>query len=210
MTSRRTRVRLIERMRAGGVSDETVLEAMLEVPRHLFVDEALASRAYEDTALPIGFGQTISSPLVVARMTEVLFAGGRLDKVLEIGTGSGYQTAILSHLGTEVYTIERIDALLVKARRRFRSMGLRNIRARHGDGKLGWPENAPFDGIIAAASPAEIPPAFLQQLAPGGRLVMPVGQGGAQVLQLVTRTRDGYLQEELQPVSFVPMLAGDR
>lgn len=210
MTSRRTRARMIERLRAQGIRNEAVLDAMLETPRHLFVDEALASRAYEDSALPIGFGQTISTPLVVARMTEALLADARLERVLEIGTGSGYQTAILARLVGEVYTIERIDDLLVRARRRFRSFGLRNVRARHGDGKAGWPESAPYDGIIAAASPAEIPRSFLEQLAPGGRLVMPVGAGGSQELQLVTRTRDGFEQEVLQPVSFVPMLTGDR
>jgi protein-L-isoaspartate(D-aspartate) O-methyltransferase len=210
MTSRRTRVRMIERLRADGIRNEAVLDAMLETPRHLFVDEALAHRAYEDTALPIGFGQTISTPYVVARMTEVLLAGGRLDRVLEIGTGSGYQTAILARLVGEVYTIERIDDLLVRARRRFRSLGLRNIRARHGDGKAGWPESAPYDGILAAASPPEIPGAFLEQLAPAGRLVLPVGSGGSQELQLITRTSIGYEQEVLQPVSFVPMLTGDR
>lgn len=211
MTSRRTRGRMIERLRADGILDEAVLEAMREIPRHQFVDEALGTRAYEDCALPIGFGQTISAPYVVARMTEALLGGGRPGKVLEIGTGSGYQTAILSRLVDEVYTIERINALLVNARRRFRRLGLRNIRARHGDGKAGWPESAPYDGIIAAASPAEIPAAFLEQLAPGGRLVLPVGAaGGAQELQLITRTAEGYQQEGLLPVSFVPMLTGDR
>ncbi len=210
MTSRRTRLRMIERLRADGIRDEAVLDAMLETPRHLFIDEALASRAYEDTALPIGFGQTISTPSTVARMTEALLAGGRPARVLEIGTGSGYQTAILARLVDEVYTIERIDELMSRARRRFRSFGLRNIRARHGDGKAGWPENAPYDGIIAAASPPEIPAAFLEQLAPGGRLVMPVGPGGAQELQRITRTPDGYEQEVLQPATFVPMLTGDR
>jgi protein-L-isoaspartate(D-aspartate) O-methyltransferase len=210
MTSRRTRVRMIERLRAEGIRDESVLDAMLETPRHMFVDEALATRAYEDTALPIGFGQTISTPAVVARMTEALLSGRRLGRVLEIGTGSGYQTAILARLVDEVYTIERIDELLVRARRRFRSLGLRNIRARHGDGRSGWPESAPYDGILAAASPPEIPVAFLEQLAPGGRLVLPVGAGDAQELQLITRGEQGFEQEVLQPVTFVPMLTGDR
>lgn len=210
MTSRRTRGRLIERLRAGGIRDEAVLEAMQEIPRHLFVDEALASRAYEDTALPIGFGQTISSPQTVARMTELLLRGGPLRRVLEVGTGSGYQTAILARLAGEVFTMERIDALLRRSRRRFRKLLLGNVTTRHGDGKAGWPEHAPYDGIIAAASPAEIPAAFLEQLALGGRLVMPLGGGAAQQLLYVTRTPDGYVQEELQAVSFVPMLTGDR
>lgn len=210
MTSPRTRQRLVERLRAGGIGDETVLGVMREVPRHLFVDEALASRAYEDTALPIGFGQTISSPWAVARMIEVLLAVGPLGRVLEIGTGSGYQTAILARLAREVYTIERIDALLRRSRRRFRSLLLRNVQTRHGDGMAGWPEHAPYDGIIAAAAPAEIPKAFLEQLAIGGRLVMPLGGGSEQTLLSITRTREGYIQEELQAVSFVPMLAGDR
>ena len=211
MTSRRTRARLVERLRAGGIRDETVLETMLEVPRHLFVDEALASRAYEDTALPIGFNQTISSPYTVARMTEELLRRGPLQRVLEIGTGSGYQTAILARLAGAVYTIERIDALLTRARWRFHHMQLRNITTRHGDGQAGWPEHAPFDGIIAAASPTEIPMPFLEQLALGGRLVMPLGAtGAAQRLLSITRTPEGYVQEELQAVSFVPMLTGDR
>jgi protein-L-isoaspartate(D-aspartate) O-methyltransferase len=210
MTSRRTRIRLVERLRADGIRDEAVLEAVQEIPRHLFVDEALASRAYEDTALPIGFGQTISSPWMVARMTEVLLRGGPLRKVLEIGTGSGYHTAVLARLVSEVYSIERIDALLTRARRRFRDLRLRNIQTRHADGKAGWPEHGPYDGIIAAASPAAIPEAFIEQLAPGGRLVLPVGVNGVQQLHLVTRTADGVTQETLQAVSFVPMLAGDR
>jgi protein-L-isoaspartate(D-aspartate) O-methyltransferase len=210
MTSRRTRARLVERLRAEGIADEAVLEALQETPRHLFVDEALESRAYEDTALPIGFGQTISSPWMVARMTEVLLQGGPLKKVLEIGTGSGYHTAVLARLVDEVYSVERIDALLTRARRRFRDLQLRNIRVRHGDGKAGWPEHGPYDGIIAAASPAAIPAAFMDQLAIGGRLVLPVGAAGAQQLRLVIRTEEGYRQEPLQAVSFVPMLTGDR
>lgn len=211
MTSRRTRTRLVERLRAGGVRDEAVLEIMRDTPRHLFVDEALASRAYEDTALPIGFGQTISSPYMVARMTEVLLSRGPLDRVLEIGTGSGYQTAILARLAGAVYTIERIDALLTRARWRFHQLRLRNITTRHGDGQSGWPEHAPYDGIIAAASPAEIPAPFLAQLAPGGRLVMPLGAAASQQQLLsITRTPEGYVREELQAVSFVPMLTGDR
>jgi protein-L-isoaspartate(D-aspartate) O-methyltransferase len=210
MTSRRTRVRLVERLRAEGIRDEAVLESVQETPRHLFVDEALASRAYEDSALPIGFGQTISSPWMVARMTEALLEGGPLGKVLEIGTGSGYHTAVLARLVSEVFSIERIEALLTRARRRFRDLRLRNIQTRHADGKAGWPERGPYDGIIAAASPLAIPTALIEQLAPGGRLVLPVGGSGAQQLHRVTRTENGYEQETLQAVSFVPMLPGDR
>lgn len=210
MTSRRTRARLIDRLRAGGIRDESVLAVMQTVPRHIFVDEALASRAYEDTALPIGYGQTISQPYVVARMTEVLLCRGALKRVLEIGTGSGYQAAIMAHLAEEVYTVERIEALLRRARARFRELGLRNIRLRHNDGQQGWPEHAPYDGIIATAAPAEVPAALLEQLAIGGRLVIPVGSGGGQELRLITRTSQGYEQDVLESVSFVPMLTGDR
>lgn len=210
MTSLRTRARLIESLRAQGIRSETVLAIIKDVPRHRFVDEALASRAYENTALPIGFSQTISSPYMVARMTETLLQGREsLGRVLEIGTGSGYQTAILARLAQAVYTIERIDALLTRARWRFHRMRLMNITTRHGDGANGWPEQAPFDGIIAAASPAEIPASFLQQLALGGRLVMPRGTA-TQTLLAITRTPEGYVQEALEPVSFVPMLSGDR
>lgn len=209
MTSRRTRARLVELLRAQGIRNEAVLDILQDVPRHLFMDEALASRAYENTALPIGFGQTISSPYMVARMTEVLLQRGPLERVLEIGTGSGYQTAILARVAGAVYTVERIEALLTRARWRFHKMHLRNITTRHGDGTGGWPEAAPFDGIIAAASPAEIPTPFLEQLAIGGRLVMPIGVD-AQRLLSITRGEEGYVQEELEAVSFVPMLPGDR
>ncbi len=210
MTSLRTRVRLLDALRAQGIRSDLVLEIMKEMPRHRFVDEALASRAYENTSLPIGFGQTISSPYMVARMTEALLQGRRsLGKVLEIGTGSGYQTAILARLADAVYTIERIDALLTRARWRFHRLRLANITTRHGDGANGWPEQAPFDGIIAAAAPAEIPVSFLHQLAPGGRLVMPRGTA-TQTLLAITRTPEGYVQEELEPVTFVPMLPGDQ
>lgn len=210
MTSRRTRGRLIERLRAEGVCSELVLDAINEIPRHLFVDEALASRAYEDTALPIGYGQTISQPYVVARMTEALLRDGPLGKVLEIGTGSGYQAAIMARVATAVYTVERIDALVVRARKRFRELGLRNVRVRHADGKLGWPECGPYDGIIATAAPTEVPAALLGQLADGGRMVIPIGGAGMQQLQLITRVGAGYEQEILETVSFVPMLTGDR
>ena len=209
MTSRRTRDRLIDRLKQEGIQNNEVLEVMREIPRHIFVDEALASRAYEDTALPIGFGQTISQPYVVARMTEALLRGGRIKRVLEIGTGSGYQAVILARLVDEVYSLERIDALLKQARRRFRELGIRNIHLKHFDGRMGWPEHAPYDGILATAAPAEVPEALLEQLAIGGRLVIPVGDKGAQELRLITRTDEGYQTEFLDLVSFVPMLAGD-
>ena len=210
MTSQRTRDRLVERLSQEGITSEAVLEAMREIPRHIFVDEALASRAYENTALPIGYGQTISQPYIVARMTEILLRDGPLQRVLEIGTGSGYQAAVLARLVAEVYTVERVDALQRKARRRFRELGLRNIRLKHCDGKLGWPGYAPFDGILATAAPVEIPPALLAQLAPGGRLVCPVGRRGGQRLVLVTRTAQGFVEEVLEPVSFVPLMTGER
>ncbi len=209
MTSQRTRDRLINRLREEGIQNHRVLDVMREIPRHLFVDEALASRAYEDTALPIGSGQTISQPYVVARMTEALLHGGPLKKVLEIGTGSGYQAAILAKLVDEVFSIERINALLKLARRRFQELGIRNIRLKHSDGRLGWPEHAPYDGILATAAPVQVPDSLLQQLAIGGRMVIPVGDKGVQELQLITRTTEGYEQEVLDMVSFVPMLAGD-
>ncbi|MFQ5487899.1 MAG: protein-L-isoaspartate(D-aspartate) O-methyltransferase [Gammaproteobacteria bacterium] len=210
MTSQRTRNRLIERLDREGIQSHAVLEAMRETPRHIFVDEALASRAYEDSALPIGHGQTISQPYIVARMTEALLRDGPLQRVLEIGTGSGYQAAVLARLVDEVYTVERVDALQRKARSRFRELGLRNIRLKHCDGKLGWSGYAPFDGIMATAAPTEIPLALLEQLAMGGRLVIPVGRQGAQRLILITRTPEAYQQEVLEAVSFVPLVAGER
>lgn len=209
MTSQRTRERLISRLREEGIRSAAVLEVMGSVPRHIFVDEALASRAYENIALPIGHGQTISQPYTVARMTEALSEGVKLDKVLEIGTGSGYQTAILAHLAGQVYSVERIDALIKLARRRFMEMGLRNIRLKHADGKLGWPEYAPYDGILVTAAPQEVPEALLEQLTMGGRLVIPVGaSGGDQTLLRITRTPEAYQKEILEPVSFVPLLPG--
>ena len=208
MTSRRTRERLIERLKSEGISDNAVLDVVRSTPRHIFVDEALASRAYEDTALPIGHGQTISQPYIVARMTEILLSTGPLKKVLEIGTGSGYQAAILSPLVDELYTLERIKPLMTQARLRFQELGLRNINLKNADGTIGWPQNAPFDGIIATAAPEEIPEALLAQLAMGGRLIIPVGGQGTQELVLITRTVDGFLREFLESVSFVPMLPG--
>ena len=207
MTSMRTRERLIRRLQDNGIKDPRVLDAMRTVPRHIFVDEALSSRAYEDTALPIGHGQTISQPYIVARMTEVLLTSGPLDSVLEIGTGSGYQAAILAHVAGQIYTLERIQPLLNQARRRFQELKLRNIRTHYADGTIGWPEQGPFDGIIATAAPEHIPQALLAQLNVGGRLIIPVGQQGYQKLMLITRTaEDNFEQQDLEAVSFVPML----
>lgn len=206
MTSRRTRDRLIQRLREEGIRDERVLEAIRNVPRHVFVDEALASRAYEDTALPIGHGQTISQPYIVALMTQTLLAGGRLEKVLEVGTGSGYQTAVLSGLVDEIYSVERLEPLMKLARKRLREIGCRNVQIKLSDGTWGWKEHAPYDGIIVTAAPAEVPPALLEQLAPGGRLVIPVGGPTMQELMLVQHTDKGLTQERLDLVNFVPLV----
>ena len=208
MTSQGTRNRLIARLRSHGIKDERVLKAITQVPRHVFVDEALASRAYEDTALPIGQGQTISQPWIVARMTEALLEGGALEKVLEVGTGSGYQAAILSHLVPEVFTVERIKELLRSARQRFHVLRLHNVHSRHADGHLGWPTQAPFDGIIVTAASRTIPPELLEQLRPGGRLVMPLERRGQQRLLAIERTEDGFDETDLGGVIFVPMLSG--
>ena len=208
MTSQRARDRLIERLRADGIRDERVLAAMRTVPRHLFIDEALASRAYEDTALPIGRAQTISQPWVVARMTEALLEPAPPKKVLEIGTGSGYQAAILSELVEQVCTVERIDELQRLARRRFRKLGIDNVKCKYDDGRLGWPEHAPFDAIIVTAGSAALDDALLQQLAPGGVLVAPVGGPNGQQLLRMRKTEDGVKQENLGAVVFVPLLGG--
>lgn len=208
MTSRRTRDRLVQRLRDEGISDPRVLEAIRTVPRHIFVDEALASRAYEDTALPIGSGQTISQPYVVARMTEALLGGDGLENVLEIGSGCGYQTAVLSILVKRVYSVERIESLLLQARDRLRLLGLHNVRMRHGDGMKGWPEHAPYDGIMVAAAPASVPLALVDQLAEGGRLVIPVGGSGTQDLKLFVKQEGEILEQVLERVAFVPMLSG--
>lgn len=207
MTSRRTRERLVQRLMERGIHDPRVLETIRDLPRHLFVDEALASRAYEDTALPIGCGQTISQPYVVAKMTEAVLEGAP-RKVLEIGTGCGYQTAVLASLGLEVYSIERIGALYEKARRNLSNVKLSHVRLRHGDGYLGWKAQAPFDAILAAAAPEELPESLLEQLADGGSLIIPVGGEGKQRLLRVTRQGNHYSEETLEMVSFVPMLNG--
>lgn len=207
MTSQRTRDRLVERLRSEGIGDSRVLEAIRSTPRHLFVDEALASRAYEDTALPIGYGQTISQPYVVARMTELLLEVAP-DTVLEVGTGSGYQAAILSRLVGKVYSTERIEALATLARQRFRKLGYRNIRVQHSDGTWGWPQFAPFDAIIVTAGGEEIPQALLEQLTTGGQLIMPLGDRSRQTLVTVTRTPMAYERVDLEPVIFVPLLGG--
>ena len=208
MTSVRTRDRLIERLRTEGIRDEQVLAAMAAVPRHIFVDEALASRAYEDTALPIGAGQTISQPYIVARMTEALVHGKRLSNVLEVGSGCGYQSAVLAQLVERVYSVERIDALIAPARERLHALGVSNVRMRNADGFDGWPAHAPYDGILVAAAPGYVPRALLEQLAVGGRLVIPVGAQGAQYLQLLVRTESGVEEETLARVSFVPLISG--
>ena len=208
MTSARTRDRLVERLRAHGIKSEAVLNQIRNVPRHLFVDEALASRAYEDTALPIGLGQTISQPYVVAKMTEALLEGFTGENVLEIGTGCGYQTAVLAPLVKKIYSVERIPQLLKKTRQRLRSLDIYNVQFRPGDGWEGWPKYAPYDGIIVAAAAPVVPARLLEQLAPGGRLVMPVGAPGYQELMLVTRRQDHYEQRTLGGVSFVPLVQG--
>ena len=208
MTSQRARDRMIERLRAeGGISDERVLTAMRTVPRHLFIDEALASRAYEDTALPIGNGQTISQPWVVARMTAALIENGIPGRVLEVGTGSGYQASVLATLGLEIYSVERIEELLRVARRRFRSLGL-NVRTRHDDGRAGWPEYAPFEGIIVTAGAAALEPALFEQLPEGGTLVAPIGAANGQRLLRIRRIDGALVQEDLGAVVFVPLLPG--
>ena len=207
MTSQRTRDRLVERLREKGIRNEQVLDVIRRTPRHLFVDEALSSRAYEDTALPIGFNQTISQPYIVARMTEILMEI-RPQKVLEVGTGSAYQAAVLAQLVPKVYTVERILALVPFARQRLRELNLRNVSLKQSDGTWGWPQQAPFDAILVTAAPAEIPPALLEQLADGGRMVIPIGAGSGQTLAVITRKGDSYRREDIEPVSFVPLVGG--
>jgi protein-L-isoaspartate(D-aspartate) O-methyltransferase len=208
MTSARTRDRLVQRLKEHGISDPRVLERIRTVPRHLFVDEALASRAYEDTALPIGLGQTISQPWVVARMTEAVVAEPTPEKVLEIGTGCGYQTAVLAGIVAQVYSVERLGPLLRRARPLLRSLDLYNIHLRHGDGWQGWSKHAPFGGILVTAAPEQVPQALLDQLGEGGRLVIPVGPRGRQELLEFTRHGDEFERRNLGLVSFVPLLGG--
>ena len=207
MTSQRTRERLIQRLMDQGITRFEVLEAIRSVPRHLFVDEALAHRSYEDTALPIGYGQTLSQPYMVARMSELALAKGRPKKVLELGSGSGYQTAILAALVDEICAIERIKPLLERARKQLRALRIRNVRLRHGDGLEGWAAEAPFDLILGAAAPEHLPTVLLEQLAPGGRLILPVG-GRTQQLMMVTATPEGFVEEVIEQVNFVPMISG--
>jgi len=209
MTSQRTRDRLVDRLREKGIKNKRVLEVMRTTPRHIFVDEAMASRAYEDTALPIGHGQTISQPYTVARMTEALLENGIPDVVLEVGTGSGYQSAILSRLVPKVYTVERISALLQKAREAHRKLGLMNVFSKHSDGSWGWEPNAPYPAIMVTAAPEVVPPTLLEQLAVGGRMIIPVGSmGGVQELNLYTRTSEGIEEVTLELARFVPLLDG--
>ena len=208
MTSQGTRDRLVQRLREEGIEDDRVLKAITQVPRHKFIDEALSSRAYENTALPIGQSQTISQPWIVARMTEALLDGSKPQKVLEIGTGSGYQAAILAHLVPTVFTVERIDELLKLARRRFHSMRLNNIYVRYADGHLGWPSQAPFDGIMVTAVATSVPDELLEQLAVGGLLIIPIEKNSQQRLMAIRRTDDGIEETDLGGVVFVPMLSG--
>lgn len=209
MTSQRTRNRMRGRLVQKGIRNERVLATMASVPRHLFVDEAMATRAYEDVALPIGEGQTISQPFVVARMTELALEIPGLRRVLEVGTGSGYQAAVLSRLVDAVFTVERIQTLLHRARERFRLLGYNNVHSRHSDGSWGWASNGPYQCIVVTAAPSSVPEALLEQLAVGGRLIIPVGeQGAVQKLTIVERTRFGYEQTEEHDVQFVPFLTG--
>jgi protein-L-isoaspartate(D-aspartate) O-methyltransferase len=208
MTSARTRDRLVQRLREQGISNLAVLERIRNVPRHIFVDEALGSRAYEDTALPIGYGQTISQPYIVARMTEALLEAGPAENVLEVGTGCGYQTAVLAPLVTQLYTIERIEPLLARARDRLKELGIRNVRYRYADGTLGWKAHAPYDGMLVAAAPLTVPDALLKQLKIGGRLIVPIGPDGEQQLVRLTRREQRIEREPLGAVAFVPLVGG--
>lgn len=208
MTSRRTRERMVMRLRQQGIRDQAVLAAMLEIPRHLFVEEALASRAYEDTALPIGFGQTISQPYTVARMTELAIGKHQPGKVMEIGTGSGYQTAVLAKLVKTVYTVERIEALQKRARFLLYDLKIYNVKYAHNDGGWGWARHAPYDAIIVTAAANKIPDTLLRQLVPGGVMVIPISQGEQQILKRITRSGTGFEVEDVEPVRFVPLIGG--
>tara|TARA_Y100000590_G_scaffold458679_1_gene613919 strand:- start:645 stop:1313 length:669 start_codon:yes stop_codon:yes gene_type:complete len=208
MTSQRARDRLATALIEMGIQSEPILDVIRKIPRHFFIDEALASRAYENTALPIGFNQTISQPYIVAKMTEVLVKNKELENVLEIGTGCGYQTVVMAQFAKYVYTVERIDGLLIRARERFQKLNCNNIRTKHSDGNIGWSAHGPYDGIIVAAAPVGVPKALVEQLAMDGRLVIPVGKPGKQKLLLITRTEYDYTEQYIDSVSFVPMLAG--
>lgn len=208
MTSQRARNRLVNKLRDMGIRSERVLDTISKTPRHIFVDEALASRAYENTALPIGFNQTISQPYIVARMTEALLSQGNMNKILEIGTGCGYQTSILAQLVDQVFSIERIEALQARARQALKDLNIHNVRLLHGDGTQGWKYHAPFDGILVTAAPTGIPENLLDQLAIGGRMIIPVGLSGEQKLLHITRTEEGFDEQKLDWVSFVPMVEG--
>lgn len=208
MTSMRTRNRLISRLREQGISSETVLDTIAATPRHLFVDEALSHRAYEDDALPIGHNQTLSRPYIVAKMTELLLEKGKPNKVLEVGTGSGYQMSILAQLVDELYSVERIKPLLDKAKQKARLLKLNNVKFQHADGGFGWPQQGPFDGILSAAAPREVPAELLAQLAVGGRLIMPIGDARQQQLIVIDRTKEGLEEQIIEAVNFVPLLAG--
>ena len=208
MTSQRTRLRMVERLRGRGIRDDVVLAVMGDLPRHIFVDEALASRVYEDSSLPLGFGQTISSPHTVARMSELARNGRALAKVLEIGTGCGYQTAVLAKISKQVYSMERIAALIRKARKHLREAGISNVHLRHGDGHVGMPEVAPFDAIIMTAAAERAPKALLEQLDAGGRMVLPLASRGGQYLYVIERTEKGFVERRMDPVVFVPLLPG--
>ena len=208
MTSQRTRTRLVERLRDQGIESEIILEIISRTPRHALIDEALAHRAYEDTALPIGFNQTISQPYIVARMTESLIADGTLGNVLEVGTGSGYQTAILSQLADKVFTVERVAGLATRARERLGAMGYRNISFRHSDGGMGWSEKGPFDAIMVTAAPRVVPETLVDQLSDNGRMLIPVGESRSQKLLMIRRINGEIEQTNLEPVRFVPLLGG--
>ena len=208
MTSQRTRLRMVERLRTQGIRDEVVLTAMAEVPRHVFIEEALASRAYDDVSLPLGFGQTISSPYTVARMSELARAGGALNRVLEIGTGCGYQATVLARIAKDVYSIERLAPLLAKARKHFRELRVSNVRLRHGDGQSGMPEVAPFDAILVSAAATHVPAGLLEQIAIGGRMVLPLVERGEQRLRVVERSAQGFIEKKMDAVKFVPLLPG--
>lgn len=208
MTSQRTRDRLINILRENNIKNEDVLSVIASTPRHLFVDEALSTRAYENISLPIGHGQTISQPYMVARMTELLLAGGQVKKVLEVGTGSGYQTAILSKLVFSVFSVERIKPLLDNAKDKFRQLKLNNVLTRYSDGGWGWPEKAPYDAIIVTAAPETLPISLLEQLVDGGKLIIPMGKKGQQELLLFQRIGNKFHKKILEKVSFVPLLKG--